>query len=154
MSFSITIAQVSTDGGMWTGHGFATPPGPPRLGGWYTVDSYGAESHCRSARALREGVRIEPAVPGDAERRHADAGHQHCPGSPGRHVDRSLGLEPARRLEGHQSEEERPLLAVRRTQPAPRRCGRAAGGQGLRVLPELHLVLGQVRAFELLPRGD
>src|SRR3954449_7839446 len=100
MSFSITIAQVSTDGGMWTGHGFATPPGPPRLGGWYTVDSYGAESHCRSARALREGVRIEPAVPGDAERRHADAGHQHCPRPSGRDLDRPIRGGASGRLAG------------------------------------------------------
>src|SRR3954447_22894677 len=137
MSFSITIAQVSTDGWMWTGHGFATPPGPPRLGGWYTVDSYGAESHCRSARALREGVRVEPAVPGDAERRHADAGQQHRPGPPGRHVDGPLGVPSAGRLEGHQPEEERSVLAVRRAEPAPCRRGREARGQGLRVLPEL-----------------
>ena len=73
---------------------------------------------------------------------------------PGDHQQhRPLALRPAGRLEGHQSGAQRPVLAVRRAQPAARRRHEEDGAQGLRVLAELRDVLGQDRAGQLLPRG-
>ena len=77
---------------------------------------------------------------------------RHQPGDRQQH--RPLAVHAAGRLEGHQPGAQRPVLAVRRAQPAARRASmREDGPQGLRVLPELRHVLGQDRARQLLPRG-
>ena len=56
--------------------------------------------------------------PDAAERGHPERGRRGRTRPPGGRLGRALGVPPARRLDGHQPEEERPLLDVRRPEPA------------------------------------
>lgn len=114
---------------------------------------HGRDTDSRGPGAAPQGLFRDTGIPAGAER--GDQGRCRRRGDqPGDHQQhRPLPVHPAGRLEGHQPGAQRPVLAVRRAQPAARGRHEEDGAQGLRVLAELRHVLGQGRAGQLLPGG-